>query len=87
MRVIGIHEPSMQSEERAREGHGGDTAAPNPAEEARQVIETETRCHRAETKEPAFLIAMRYTSDLGTFPNIALLSSVQHYCVYLPLLD
>lgn len=30
-----------------------------PAQEAREVIETETRCHQAPTPEPAFLIAMR----------------------------
>ena len=62
LRVIGTHElhTSMQSGEGAREGHDRAAAIPNPAEEARQVIETETRCHRAETKEPAFLVAMRY---------------------------
>lgn len=30
-----------------------------PAQEAREVIETETRCYQATTPEPAFLIAMR----------------------------
>lgn len=44
----------------------------SPAEEARKVIDTETRCHQAEIKEPAFLIAMRCCSDNGTFPNLAL---------------
>lgn len=35
-----------------------------PAQEAREVIETETRCHQAATLEPAFLVAMRYLPDL-----------------------
>ena len=34
-----------------------------PAQEAREVIETETRCHQAATLEPAFLVAMRYLPD------------------------
>lgn len=32
------------------------------SEEARQVIETETKSWEAESKEPAFLIAMRYAA-------------------------
>lgn len=35
-----------------------------PAQEAREVIDTETRCHQAATLEPAFLVAMRYLPDL-----------------------
>lgn len=30
-----------------------------PGQEAREVIDTETRCHQAPIPEPAFLIAMR----------------------------
>ena len=39
-----------------------DTMTPRrltPAQEAHEVIATETRCHQAPTPEPAFLIAMR----------------------------
>ena len=43
-----------------------------PAEEAREVIETETRCHQAATPEPAFLIAMRYCLTFRSFVSFAL---------------
>lgn len=36
-----------------------DSLERTPSQEARVVIETETRCHEAATLEPAFLIAMR----------------------------
>jgi len=62
----------MHSDQSAPEGHSTITPDLSPAEEARKVIDTETRCHQAEIKEPAFLIAMRCCSDFGTFPNLAL---------------
>ena len=35
-------------------------AVQGPADEAKQVIETETRCANAVAKEPTFLVATRY---------------------------
>ena len=40
-------------------------AIQGPADEAKQIIETETRCANAVAKEPTFLVATRY--KLGTF--------------------
>ncbi len=68
----------MHSDQSAPDGHSMITPDLSPAKEARKVIDTETRCHQAEIKEPAFLIAMRCFSDFGTFPNLALQCRLRH---------
>ncbi|KAL0051320.1 hypothetical protein WJX82_005625 [Trebouxia sp. C0006] len=44
----------------------------SPAEEARKVIDTETRCHQAEIKEPAFLIAMSWWNAWTSYSGFTL---------------
>lgn len=57
----------MQTEQVADTRDNMNMSILTPAQEAREVIETETRCHQAETPEPAFLVAMRCLSAL---PNL-----------------
>ena len=60
------------------------------SEEARQVIEIETKSWEAESKEPAFLIAMRYAalargaSVLGCMHAHESIYNISSACYFLP---
>ncbi|DBA81599.1 hypothetical protein WJX77_011258 [Trebouxia sp. C0004] len=62
----------MHSDRSAPEGHSVITPDLSPAEEARKVIDTETRCHQAEIKEPAFLIAMSWWNAWTSYSGFTL---------------
>ena len=66
----------MQPDQFADERDSMSMSILTPAQEAREVIDTETRCHQAEILEPAFLVAMRYLPVPPTLAKCACLVQV-----------